>query len=297
MGGDPLDDIHHDPDDAGGRAIHRKNQHQPLDSDRCLLTYSLAQWSWRLMEPAPVLNDQRPVAAPIADSAAELRQLLSANLFGQLDLTAGQSGQSPATVPLTSLNLLLTGVMMSGANSFAFISINGANETSFGIGEEILAGATLHAVYPDRVLLRRGGALESLVLKDNSALPEGSIVTAPQIRNDAPLAGIRGSGSNFTVERNTLTQQMQKPEFLKQALMVPNAGGGFLVREIQPGSVYEKLGMRTGDVIRSVNGQPINNMEEVMKLYQQLGGVNHVGSLAIEITRGGRSESLQYNIE
>jgi general secretion pathway protein C len=146
-------------------------------------------------------------------------------------------------------------------------------------------------------VLRRGGALESLVLKDTLALPEGSIVTPPQQRKDAPLTGIRGSGNSFTVERSTLTQQMQKPEFLSQALMVPNAGGGFLVREIQPGSVYEKLGVRTGDVIRSVNGQPINNMDEVMKLYQQLGGIDKLGSVAIEVTRGGRTESLQYNIE
>jgi general secretion pathway protein C len=260
-----------------------------------LLTYSLAQWSWRLMEPTPVQTDARSMA-PIADSAAELRQLLSANLFGQADVTAGQ-GMSPSSIPLTSLNLVLTGVMVGGTYSFAFISINGSNESSFGIGDEILAGATLHAVYPDRAVLRRGGALESLVLKDNLALPEGSIVTSPQNRNNATPSGIRGSGGNFTVERNTLTQQMQKPEFLSQALMVPNAGGGFLVREIQPGSVYEKLGIRTGDVIRSVNGQPINNMDEVMKLYQQLGGINQIGNVAIEVTRGGRTESLQYNIE
>ena len=261
-----------------------------------LLTYSLAQWSWRLMEPAPAVVAQRP-SAPIADSASELRQLLSANLFGQADVAAGQN-LSPSSIPLTSLNLVLTGVMVGGTNNFAFISINGANETAFGLGDEILAGASLHAVYPDRVLLRRGGALESLVLKDSPGLPEGAIVTSPQYRNDAPLSGIRGSGGNsFTVERDTLTQQMQKPDFLSQALMVPNAGGGFLVREIQPGSVYEKLGMRSGDVIRSVNGQPINNMDEVMKLYQQLGGINRVGNVAIEVTRGGRTDSLQYNIE
>jgi len=261
-----------------------------------LLAYSLAQWSWRLMEPTPVLDNRLPIA-PIADGAAELRQLLSANLFGQADVAAGQN-LSPSSIPLTSLNLVLTGVMVGGTNNFAFISINGSNETAFGLGEEILSGATLHAVYPDRAVLRRGGALESLVLKDSLALPEGAIVTSPQFRKDAPLAGIRGSGGNsFTVERSTLTQQMQKPEFLSQALMVPNAGGGFLVREIQPGSVYEKLGVRTGDVIRSVNGQPINNMDEVMKLYQQLGGVNQIGSVVIEVTRGGRTESLQYNIE
>jgi general secretion pathway protein C len=261
-----------------------------------LLTYSLAQWSWRLMEPAPVLTDLRP-SAPMVDSATELRQLLSANLFGQADVTASQN-LSPSSIPLTSLNLVLTGVMVGGSNNFAFISINGANETAFGLGDEILSGATLHAVYPDRAVLRRGGALESLVLKDSLALPEGSIIMSPQYRNDAPLSGIRGSGGNsFTVERSTLTQQMQRPEFLSQALMVPNAGGGFLVREIQPGSVYEKLGMRTGDVIRSINGQPINNMEEVMRLYQQLGGISQAGNVAVEVTRGGRTESLQYNIE
>jgi len=247
------------------------------------------------MEPAPVLQDQRPIA-PIADSAAELRQLLGANLFGQADAAAGQ-GQSPASIPLTSLNLVLTGVMVGIANNYAFISINGANETAFAIGDEILSGATLHAVYPDRAVLRRGGALESLVMKDSVALPEGAVVTSPQHRKDAPLSGIRSSGNEFTVERSSLTQQMQKPDFLSQALIVPNAGGGFLVREVQPGSVYEKLGMRIGDVIRSVNGQPINNMEEVMKLYQQLGGINKVSNVAIEVTRGGRTESLQYNIE
>jgi len=260
-----------------------------------LLTYSLAQWSWRLMEPVPVLNDPRPTA-PIADAAAELRQLLNANLFGQADLAGGQN-VSPASIPLTSLNLVLTGVMVGGKHNFAFISINDSNETAFGLGDEILAGAHLHAVYPDRAILRRGGTLESLELKDIVSLAEGSVVSSPQYRSDAPLSGIRGSGTNFTVPRETLTQQMQKPEFLTQALMVPNAGGGFLVREIQPGSVYEKLGVRTGDVIRSVNGQPINNMEEVMKLYQQLGGINQVGNVAIEISRGGRTESLQYNIE
>lgn len=257
-----------------------------------LLTYSLAQWSWRLLEPAPVQTEQRqPVQ--IVDSAAELRHLLSANLFGQAD---GQN-IAPSSIPLSSLNLMLTGVMVGGTHNFAFISINNADETAFGLGDEILAGARLHAVYPDRVILQRSGALESLVLKDDLPLPEGSVVTPPPYRSSAPIAGIRGNGNNFTVSRETLTQQMQKPEFLTQALMVPNPDGGFLVREVQPGSVYEKLGVRTGDVIRSVNGLPINNMEEVMKLYQQLGGVNQVGNLAIEITRGGRTESLQYNID
>lgn len=260
-----------------------------------LLTSSLVQWGWRLLEPAPTL--EAPPPAPSIDNDAELRQLAAANLFGQVELATGQTNLSPDTIPLTSLNLTLTGVMPIGAEGFAIMSVNGQPETSFAIGEEILAGASLQAVYSDRAILRRNGMLEAVILKEGAALAEGSVITSPQVRQEAGLSGIRSSGNNFTVERNLITQQMQRPEFLSQALMVPNAGGGFLVREIQPGSVYEKLGMRPGDVIRSVNGQPINNMEEVMKLYQQLGGVNRVGNISIEVMRGGRTESLQYNIE
>ena len=166
-----------------------------------LLSYSLAQWSWRLMEPATAPGEQRPVAV---DNGADLRQLTSANLFGQVDLATGQNNLSPATIPLTSLNLVLTGVMMRGAGGFAIISVNGGEATSFSVGDEILAGATLHAVHPDRALLRRAGLLESMLLKDSIALPEGSIVTSPQLRDSGSLAGIRGNGNNFTVERNTV---------------------------------------------------------------------------------------------
>ncbi len=87
---------------------------------------------------------------------------------------------------------------------------------------------------------------------------------------------------------------MQKPDFLSQALMVPNAGGGFLVREIQPGSMYEKLGLRVGDVIQSVNGQAVNTVDDVMRLYQQF---ESVANVSVEVRRAGRVETLVYNFQ
>lgn len=260
-----------------------------------LLAYSLAQWTWRLMTPAspPVTA---AVQSPVQDNATTLRELLAANLFGAV--APGQGGFSPDTLPLTSLNLVLTGVMVrSQQDSFALIKIDGAEEEPVVIGQEITAGARLHAVYPDRAVLTRGGAYESLILKESAAaLAPGSIVSSAPRANDFSNV-VRGSGNQFTVNRQSMVQQMQRPEFLSQALIVPNAGGGFLVREVQPGSIYEKLGVRVGDVIRSVNGQPVNNMDDVMKMYQQLGGLQASGSVAIEVTRAGRSENLNYQLD
>ena len=104
--------------------------------------------------------------------------------------------------------------MVGGTYNFALISINGGNETAFGLGDEILAGATLHAVFPDRAILRRGGALESLELKDIAALAEGSIITSAQHRKDAPISGIRGSGTSFTVLFPTVASRSAEPSEL-----------------------------------------------------------------------------------
>jgi general secretion pathway protein C len=149
----------------------------------------------------------------------------------------------------------------------------------------------LQAVYPDRVVIRRNGALESLLLEgvDNSQpLAEAAM---PQVGRTAGEI-VRETGANqYTVARDQLAAQMRTPEFLKQATLVPSSGGGFLVRQIQPGSLYEKLGVRAGDVIKSVNGQPINTAEDAIKLYQQMSSIS---SVQMEITRGGKNESLHY---
>jgi general secretion pathway protein C len=263
-----------------------------------LLSYSLAQWSWRLVKPpistsAPVMTTAK-IAAP--EAASTLRDLLAANLFGMAPL--GNAAYSPDTLPVTSLNLVLTGVMVRGQGSYALIRIDGGDETPVTIGEELLAGARLHSVYPDRVVLARGGGYEVLLLKETiPALPPGSVTMNNARPASTAESGVRANGNQYTVDRDVIQRQMQRPEFLSQALIVPNTGGGFLVRDVQAGSLYEKLGVRVGDVIRSVNGQPVNNIEDVMKLYQSMGGIQQAGNIALDVTRGGRNQQLQYRFE
>lgn len=260
-----------------------------------LLSFGLAQTTWRLLTPATPGSLDTGVADTDNSADYNLQALRAADLFGRA--AAPRPDVTLDAIPLSSLNLSLTGVMVTPAGSFALISADGSPELPFGVGQEITAGVTLHAVYADRVLIRRGGATESLMLKDTAqALPTGAIVNPgpPARRSDPSRAVQRFSDHNFTVDRQQLTQQMQTPEFLTQALMVPNAGGGFLVREIQPGSMYEKLGLRVGDVINAVNGQPVNTVEDVMRLYAQFGTAAKV---QIDVRRAGRSETLVYNIQ
>lgn len=263
-----------------------------------LLSFSLARGTWRML--APGTAGGAPAVSGINDASGDynLPALLSSNLFGQAAAVPRSAAVSLETIPLSSLNLVLTGVLVTPTGSYALISADGSPELPFGIGQEVISGVSLYAVYADRVLIRRGGATESLMLKDAGAdLPDGSVlVGSPQRPGRSNAAGpVRRQADNrFDINRRQLTQQMQTPEFLTQALMVPNAGGGFLVREIKPGSLYEKLGLQVGDVIHMVNGQAVNTVEDVMRLYQQF---ETVANVEIQVRRAGQTETLSYNIQ
>ncbi|MFL6648472.1 MAG: type II secretion system protein N, partial [Sulfurifustaceae bacterium] len=269
-----------------------------------LLSFTLARGTWRLLTPPQSVAETPPAVVNENPGDYNLQALLSANVFGQVAPTAAKGSVSLDAIPLSSLNLVLSGVMVTSAGSFALISADGNPELPFGVGQEIVAGVTLYAVYGDRVLIRRGGATETLMLKDISPdLAKGSIVTSAPPSANVDSSGINPNSSRarrrernrqFFIDRQQLNQQMQQPEVLSQALMVPNAGGGFLVREIQPGSVYEKFGLKVGDVIASVNGHAVNTMDDVMRLYQQVASTSN---LQINVKRAGRNETLVYNIQ
>ncbi|MHB8428735.1 MAG: type II secretion system protein N, partial [Acidiferrobacterales bacterium] len=171
----------------------------------------------------------------------------------------------------------------------------GRPQEPFAIGQEVTAGAVLQAVYPDRVLLSRNGVSEVLMLEGVKGGNAG--VSVGQMPSAGPsLTGIRERGENeYVVPRSVINAELHQPQkLLTQALMVPDPGGGFLVREIQPDSVYQKLGLHVGDVIRSVNGQPVNTMQQAMRVYQQSLNLSNV---QIQIVRNGRPEVLQYQVQ
>lgn len=259
-----------------------------------LLTASLAQWTWLVAKPPlpPLVIAPPPPATSV--NTFSLQPLLAAHLFGQVsqELTGGRLDN----LPISSLNLVLAGVIASGTGGYALISVNSQPQEPFAVGQTITGGAVLQAVYPDRAIIRRNGTLESLLLEgaDNSQPPPMAAASRSNrpANVGAPGEIVRETGVNqFTVAREQLAAQMRTPEFLKQATLMPASGGGFQVRQMQAGSLYEKLGLRPGDIIKSINGEPINNAEDAMRFYQQM---STVSAVQLDITRGGKSETIYY---
>jgi general secretion pathway protein C len=259
-----------------------------------VLAAAMASWTWKLIRPpaatAPAVGAQG--AAQPQAPAFDIQALLAANLFGSAAPGAGGDHQN---VPVSSLNLVLTGIIEAGGESYALISVNGAAQEPFAIGDEVTAGAMLDSVYADRVILVRGGVSESLLLEGMPAPIEVSVPPSAQATaEDRYSEIIRNSPNQFHLPRSLVTENLKKPqELLTQALMVPNADGGYLVREVQSGGAFDKLGLQVGDVVRSINGQPLNSVNDAMRVYQQL---RFLRAVRVDVTRGGQPETLQYNI-
>jgi general secretion pathway protein C len=243
------------------------------------LCWALAVGTWRIIQPGPV-----PVVRGGADAVAvDLGVLTRSQLFGPV---APARGPSEASLAPTNLNITLTGVAVRPSGGCALAIVQGQPESAFCTGEELTPGVRLEAVEQDRIVILRNGVREAVSMKDADK------TTSLIVPSPGPIVQPGASGGQL-VDRRQLQQQLGRPEFLSQALIVPNPDGGFLVRQIQPGSLYEKLGLRPGDVIRNVNGQALTSMEDVMRLYQQFGSAQRV---LVEVQRQGRNETLYYDM-
>jgi len=242
-----------------------------------LLCWTLAQGTWRVLQPAS------PAVARGGADLTDLRGLRGVQLFGR---ATARAPAAEASVAPSNLNMTLTGVAARASGGCALVIVQGQPEAAFCSGEEVSPGVRLDTVERDRIVIVRNGVREAVFMKDAEGGAVGVVVPPP------PIVQPIGTDRQL-VDRRQLQQQLGRPEFLNQALIVPNPDGGFLVRQVQAGSLYEKLGLRPGDVIKNVNGQPLTSMDDVMRLYQQFGTAQRV---LVDVQRQGRSETLYYDM-
>ena len=91
------------------------------------------------------------------------------------------------------------------------------------------------------------------------------------------------------------------PDLLSSAFAVPRyreaEGGqrvidGFTVTQVKPSGAAERLGLRSGDVILEVNGQTLDGMPTVMRLFGQLQSASQV---TVTVLRDGRRMSVVFS--
>ncbi len=107
------------------------------------------------------------------------------------------------------------------------------------------------------------------------------------------------SPKDFVIDRAQLDRYTSDlGAILQQARAVPELDShgqmhGFRMAMMQPGSLFEKIGLRQGDVITSVNGDRLNSAQKGIELYNQF---RSDSSFRIEVLRNGRTEVISYSV-
>jgi type II secretion system protein C len=68
---------------------------------------------------------------------------------------------------------------------------------------------------------------------------------------------------------------------------------GFSISEVAPGSVFDQLGLQNGDLLTSINGQPVNSPMQALALLQ---AVRAAPAIDLAVNRGGQSTSFHLDL-
>lgn len=93
------------------------------------------------------------------------------NLFGSTNQTPEPAVETPKDLPETRLRLTLTGILAGRQEDFTGALIEGPDRQThyYKVGDELPGNATLHKVFPERVVVQRSGRLENLYFPESAA--------------------------------------------------------------------------------------------------------------------------------
>jgi len=138
---------------------------------------------------------------------------------------------------------------------------------------------------------------------DSTSRPPGAGVTSGNpfdpLAGDPAIDAIKKLDDfHYEVPRTTVDHILTDPmAYAKGARVVPAMSigrtEGFKLYAIRPNSLYAKLGLSNGDLIRSVNGFELTAPDKALEIYMKL---KDATSLEIELTRRGRDETLKIDI-
>lgn len=260
-----------------------------------LIGWQLARIIWALV-PGSSAGVPVPLPASLPDIilssgvSDDVNTIAQSHLFGVAD--AISSTPESTVAPDDGLadtrlsNLVLNGTVASEFSDFsiAIISVGGNDQMVYAIGDTVSSGASLHAVYADRVVLNEKGVLTNLRL--------------PREFKNNPLGNVRRmTNTNRQVGRNSQTIQSIVSQNLSRLTdvirptpyMRNGQPAGYRVYPGRDRKQFAALGLRPGDIIKDIDGQSLLDPTQAMQIFQSLGSADQV---TVTIERNGQDQSL-----
>lgn len=238
-------------------------------------------------------------------SRADYASIIGSGLFGAAGrrevVAATAEAPSAEPVKITELRLKLCGTAATHPKDIyaSAVILNEDNNTvrSYGIGDAVVEAVTLEEIHQRKVILFNKAKNEREELRAEDY--EDDLLAAAAPASGAPAAP--ASAENVTLKKAELVQELftnyaEIASQVKPELYTDESGNiaGITASNIESIPMAQKLGVRDGDVLQSVNNEPIDSEQ---KIYELINKYRNATSIRVGILRNGRPVTVTYNLD
>ncbi len=188
----------------------------------------------------------------------------------------------------------------------SFIILEDQLGTTFLYLNEKYIGYTLIKVYDNSAVLEKNGKKYDIVIENSDSKSNAKAKGAKKSTSDTNELQDKedNDGEDFIIDEPTQITRKELNGYIKnpnkiwknvRIQEVRNKGklDGFRVNYVKKGSFFEKAGLKSGDVIKSIDGKEIESLADVMKYYSNIDNIN---GLNISVSRGSDLLDLEFNV-
>ena len=254
------------------------------------LCWKLASIFWWVVAPPQAVQ---PEQVSLGSQQTQVPNISSFSLFNEVGATSAADDSIP---------MLLQGVVVSYPMRFSSAVIK-VKETAdrYRVGDTIEGTSyQLSEVYWDHIVLSQNGqngkelrftGLDNLY-QTVPLNPTGQAPSTPSEQTTQPPPQQQNSSQNALGQAIDRMNE-NREQYLKNMGVSTNGGQGYEVTDQTPAALRNKLGLRSGDRILSLNGQSVGQGQSDIQLLEQ---AKRDGKVKIEIKRGDQVMTIQQSL-
>jgi general secretion pathway protein C len=219
-------------------------------------------------------------------------QILSTSLLGT------NNPHTPTAQALSaseaSKKVRVLGTMVSNGRTPALVvleELQSKRQRLYKVHDDIPGVGQLSVVRQDGIMIEAGNQREFL----KAAILDSVVPSQPDSVRTQEIAGAL---LRRVVDRGELARAVSDlPKLLSQARAVPAYVNGDLVgwriEGVATKSLFDKIGLRAGDVVQRINGLPLRDPGTILTLFQNVRDESHV---QLDLVRQNQKVTLTYDI-
>ncbi len=203
-----------------------------------------------------------------------------------------------------SRSLQLVGAIVSARGGVALVKNRNTSEIkAFKTGEDVYKMGTLLSVDRAQMILVENDGQMTMISNKLGGMSVSQAPKQPKVIVSAAdryaEEGFQRIGTRIDVDgryRDRLIRE-ELPNILMQAssepVVINGEITGFRIFQFDQNSIFHKLGLQDGDVVREINGIPLNN---VARTIQFLNGLREENRVQVNVLRNGSPVTLELNV-